>query len=279
VRSQLSPYEKGLLWYKPEQPSESYLACYERPIDIQQRVLVSGRIAPKLSPFGPLEEFPCSFVYAQPEDVVKIVLLTSRPINNAVFIPVAGAGGPDHWSFYLLDALRGDHRMWKLDPHAIYLTRLFQHQYLQTAERIFKAFYRDVMGHNEYKADLETSIEAKSVERWKQMAALYENIQVVSDEYLLGEIVRRVILTHATHYPREDVDQFQGDRDPPDAQADFKRVRERWRAGLPPCEEEPEEWLDHAFDKYKGWRPEHTAGRYRQRWTGYLEQQGMIQRS
>lgn len=105
------------------------------------------------------------------------------------------------------------------------------------------------------------------------MKILWENLQIVSDEYLVGEVLRKVIRTQAPLYPKEDVDFLQTDRDVGDAAPEFKRVRDRWKNSLPAWEEEPEGYLYDCFDKYKVWNPSITREKYYRRWASYLKQE------
>lgn len=270
LKISLSPYEKGLICFKGNVLSDSYLLSYMRPIEAQRRLFLHGRNSAQFTAFAGFEEFPSFLLFCQPEDVVKIIMTRNKPINNLCYIPIKGYNGPDPYSFYTLVSLRDGKRIWKIDPHALFIIRSFKHQYLNLGEKIFKQFYRDVFNHNEFKSKFEEQMELKGIERWKQMSILYENMQIVGDEYLIGEIIRKCLITNALHYPREETDVIQGEKDLPDAHADFIRVRERWIRGLSPSDEEPEEYLNHCFDKYKDWRVEMTLDRYKRRWASFL---------
>lgn len=272
LKISLSSYEKGLLQWKGSTRLDNYLFSYVRPIEIQRRVMLYGKNSSQLTAFNGFEEFPSFLLFCQPEDAAKIVLTTSKLVNNVCYAQLKGYSGPDPFSFYILASIKDDIRTWKLDPHALFVIRSFKHQYLLAAEKTFKQFYKDVFGHNEFKHKFEEQMEFKGIERWKQMLILYENMQIVGDEYLIGEIIRSVVRNQATHYPKEGIDILQGEKDLPDAQADFKRVRERWNRGLPPSDEEPEEYLNHCFDKYKDWRPEMSIQKYKNRWAAFLQQ-------
>lgn len=268
----LSPYEKGLLFYT-ESEKENYLHTYEKAIDIQKRLMISSRMSNKLTPFKLLEDFPTSYMFCQLEDVARVVMITSKPINNIVFVEIKESNGPDHFSYYCLENIVDNNRSWKLDSHLLYVVRLFMERYCRVGGLIFRQFYRDVFGHNDYIKDFEKRIEEKGLERWKQMKILYENIQIASDEYLIGEILRRVIRTHAPMFPIEGIDTLQTCKDAGDATLDFQLMRKRWKQGLPAAEEEPEEYMYCCFDKYKTWDQNTTRSRYYQRWKTYLTQE------
>jgi hypothetical protein len=271
LKINLSAYEKGLMHFKGVSSSDSYLSSYMRPIETQRRLLLHGRNSTQLSVFNGFEEFSSFLLFCQPEDAVRIMMTGCKPINNVCYVPLKGQNGPDPFSFYILSSTKDERQTWKLDPHALFVIRSFKHQYLTMSEKIFKQFYKDVFGHNEFKCKFEEQMELKGIERWKQMSVLYENIQIVGDEYLIGEIIRKVLRTHSVYYPKEGLDIIQGEKDLPDAQADFKRVRERWTRGLPPSDEEPEEYLNNCFDKYKDWKPEMSLDKYKRRWSSFLK--------
>jgi len=268
----LSPYEKGLIFYK-DIASESYLQCYDKAIDLQKRLIVSSRTSNKISPFKFIDQFPSSYLFCQLEDVSRVVLITSKMINNIVFVPLKESIAPDHFSFFYLDSIIDDKRSWKLDSHLLFIVRLFMEKYMQSASCIFRQFYKDIFGNNEYINGFEEILETKGIERWKQMKVLFENMKIVSDEYMIGEILRKTIRTLAPLYPNEIIDILQKDKDAGDASSEFKRIRERWKHGLPAREEEPEEYLFDCFDKYRTWDPKSTRGNYYKRWSDFLKQE------
>jgi hypothetical protein len=273
LKISLSPYEKGLLYFKGSTLLDSYLMSYMRPSEAQKRLLLHGRNSAQLTAFDGFEEFPSFLLFCQPEDAVKTIMIRTKPVNNVSYIQIKSYNGPDPYSFYTLSSLKDGKCTWKIDPHALFIIRSFKHQYLNLGEKVFKQFYKDALGHNEFKSKFEEQMESKGIERWKQMSILYENMQIVGDEYLIGEIIRKCLMNNALHYPKEETDIIQGEKDIPDTHADFKRVRERWTRGLPPSDEEPEEYLNHCFDKYKDWRVEMTLDKYKRRWFTFLQVQ------
>lgn len=269
----LSPYEEGLLEYKDR--GQNYINTYERAIDLQKRLLIFSKMSNKITPFRGLDEFPTCVLFNQLEDVVKTMLITSKPINNLVFVKLKDSG-PNPFSYYQLEEIAEDKRLWKLDAHFLFVVRLFMDKYARLATDVFRNFYRDVFGNNDYINKFEDVMETKGIVRWKQMKVLWENIQIVADEYLIGEIMRKVIRTHAPLYPKEGIDILQSDKDVGDATAEFKRIRERWRHGLPASDEEPEEHMYNCFDKYKNWDHEATKQKYYQRWKRWLIQEKYV---
>lgn len=275
VSLRLSPYEKFLLLYK--EGKDCYLNCYEKRIEMQKRLLYSSRLSNKLVPFQISADISSVHLFCPIEDVIKSIVHVSHPINNVVYIPLKTSTGPDYFSFYYLagfqDTSSGNtrKRIWKLDPHLLHVTRSFADKYSREGSKVFKLIYKDVFGHNNYINKFEQVIESKQVEFWKQAKILYENLQICSDEYLLGEIARKIVRTIPHFYPKEETDIVQGDRDTVDASNDFKRVRERLKLGMPAQEEEPEDYMYNCFDNCSKWSRHETSERYKERWKTWLQ--------
>lgn len=273
----LSSHEKGLINYNPKShPAESYLKCYEKGIDIQRRLLVSYRPSQKLEIFDGIKEFSYNLVFAQLEDVIRIILITNNPVNNIVYIPIPHDPESIHWSFYIFKGIEKEKRYWELDSHLLYICQIFKDQYLNLAQRIFRAFYRDVMGHNEYRRGFEEQMKENNIERWKQIQILYENIQIVSDEFMFPELVRHVIRTHASYYTNKTVDILNGNKKILDIEWD--KIRKRWNSGLPPSDGQSEDWIQSLFEKIKEFRPSDNDARYFQRWKDFLIQHYVIKK-
>jgi hypothetical protein len=296
----LTPYEKGLINYHDPGATgtESYLYSMERAIDVQRRLMALSRSSNHLIPYRGVGDISSAHLFSQLEDSLRVLLVGTKPINNVAFVrrvpysaaaPVnpasvisssssgVGAGQSDStlsFSYYILDLVGENTRSWKLDPHLLQVVRSLAAKYSRAGGEVFKRFYKDVFGHNDYLPGFETIMEEKKIERWKQMRVLYENLRIVSDEHLIGEIVRKVIREHATLHLHEGVDILQSTRDFGDATAELRRIRERLKKGLPAYEDEPEEYLYTCFDKYKAWRPEHTRASYYARWKTFLIQIG-----
>jgi hypothetical protein len=268
----LTPYEKRLLSYNPE-TSESYLYSYERPSEIQQRAFMSQKLLPIPRAF--LEEdflsIPSFLLFINPEEAIKIMMITSKPINNLIFIPQTPAEKSlDPSSFYILEHIDSESRTWKLDTYAIRTVRLFKHQYIQSAVKSFRKFYRDVFGDNNYRANLDKILSDKKIERWKQMKVLMENICIVSEEYMLGKLIRNVLMTHASYLPDPEVDIITTAPKVISIECEFRESQNLWKKRLPP-NEESEEWLTCCFDSYKTWRPEHTEENFKKRWNALFD--------
>lgn len=268
----LTAYEKRLLVYNSK-ASDSYLACYERPSEIQQRAFTCrmSRSDPSVFTSSQFQNFPSYLLFIQPEEAIRIMMITTYPINNLVFIQQKNEEKTsDSYSFYALETITPESRSWKLDAYASQTSQSFQHQYLQNASQCFRKFYQDVFGHNKYLPNFEKILDDK-IERWKQMKILSENIRIVSDEYLLGKLVRSVLFSHASYFPEPEIDIIIDIPQPANARKDFKAIQERWKKGLSPVDQESEEWLNHCFDSYKSWSPEQTSKQYQQRWTAFLQ--------
>lgn len=307
IRSE--PYEQGLVrqFCNTNNISDNYLYSYEPIKDIQKRLLIKEKYYTiPLSPFtGEIMSLPYFLHFCHIEDIVRICLIRSVPINNIVYIPVKESVGPDYFSFYILNNMEEKQdkkdnknikkdnkdekknsdnnvdnslnninnlnmkRHWKLDSRLIILARIFTHQFNITAIEIFKKFYKDVFGHNSYISKFEQAIETKQIIYWKQMKVLWENIQIVNDEYLIGEIIRKVVKKYATYYP-SNIDIIKEDKDRSILIEEFKRLRSRWDNNLPGFEEEPEGYIYNCFDKVYSWNPEETQERWKNRWKDFL---------
>jgi hypothetical protein len=267
----LSPYEKGLLFYK-ENDTEHYFHSSDKFYDVQKRLKTGYRLYIKTIPFVNIADLQSSHLFSQLENSIEVLLITSK-VNNIVYVPAKEDIGPDYVSFYYLEYIQDNIRHWKLDTHLFYIIRTFSDKYIKASSIIFKQFYKDVFGHNEYIPGFEEMIESKKIKRWNQIKILYENMQIVSDENLLGEIIRKMIRSHAVFHPKEDVDSLQSLKTTGDSVFEFKTMRERWKQGLPACEEEPEEYLDNCFNKYRDWRRDQTRETYYNRWKTFLKQE------
>jgi len=268
----LTAYEKRLISHNPK-ASDSYLSCYERPSEIQQRALTGQILNPNPAIFSGscFQNFPSYLLFTQPEEAIRIMMITSHPVNNIICVPSrSGERSPDSSVFYALEKINGKIRTWKPDFHASQISFMFQHQYIQQASQYFRRFYRDVFRNNKYIANFEKILDEKS-ERWKQMKILFENIKIVSEDYLLGKLVRSVLFAHASHFPEPETDVMLTILEPISVQQEFRKVQERWKKHLPASEEEPEEWLSHCFDSYKAWSPEQTIKQYQQRWSALFQ--------
>lgn len=265
----LTPYEKRLLFYNPE-TSDSYLFCYERPSEIQQRTLISQKLLPSPKPFSnsDFHKIPSYLLFIQLDEAIKTIMITSQPINNIIFIPQTPAENSlDLSSFYVLEDIDSESRSWMLDHHAFQTSRSFRHQYLQTASQCFRKFYRDVFGDNKYRSYFWKILTEKKIERWNQVKILLENLRIVSEEYLLGKIVRSVLIAHASYLPDPETDITSKIPQIISVELEFQEAQERWKKRLPPTDIEPEEWLNYCFDSYKAWTPEQTEEDYRKRWS------------
>lgn len=275
----LTHYERGILWMKEN--NDNYLYGHESLLEIQKRLLTSVRLDNKLKPFKKTIEFSSVHLFSQLEDTANAVLITSTPFNNIIYIPLKTSFAPDYYSFYYLERFESENednficsrtRVWKLDSHLLYVTRIFAQKYQEFAVEAFRRFYYDVFGHNNYIKGFESLFEEKGIVRWKQFKILFENIQICSDEYLLGEILRKVIYRRVQSYPQDKIDIFQGDKDSPAVALDFKNMRQRWNKKLPAYEEEPEEYLYNCFDTCILDREDRDNfnKRYQERWACFL---------
>jgi hypothetical protein len=258
----MSPYETYLT------KSNNYLTTYERNIDIQKRLLTSHILSNKLIPFKEFSEISSAHLWGHIEIILKSILITSYPVNNIIFIPAKDSVAPDNYNFYILQAIRDEKRIWKLDPFLHRLTRDLVHSFKEIFIERFRQFYKDCFGHNNYIADFESKLLAKGYFRWNQMKILYENIQIIMDEFLLGLIIRKVIKNNCTYFP-SDIDIIQSCIIPGDILTDIKYVRQRLDKGLPGREEEPEEYIFECFEKANEWSPELTKVNYEKRWKSF----------
>lgn len=264
----LTPYEKRLIFYNPE-TSDSYLFCYERPSELQQRTLIRQNLLPRPRPFSnsDFQKIPSYLLFIQLDEAIKTIMITSHPINNIIFIPQTPAENSlDLSSFYILEYIDSESRSWMLDHHAFQISRSFRHQYLQAASQFFRKFYRDVFGDNKYRSYFWKILAEKKIERWSQVKILLENIRIVSEEYLFGKMVRNVLIAYASYLPDPETDTIFKSSQIISVELEFQEAQERWKKRLPPTDVEPEEWLNYCFDSYKAWIPEQTEEDYRKRW-------------
>lgn len=91
-------------------------------------------------------------------------------------------------SFYFItDKCRVNKKM-KIDPYLYWTTNTFQQIYMEEAVEEFKCFYNDVFGSNDYKKDFLSVLKTKGA--WKTMRNLFINLCIVSNTYVLGELLR-----------------------------------------------------------------------------------------
>lgn len=268
----LTSYEKRLIFYNAK-TSDSYLTCYERPSEIQQRALSSQTFRLELETFSEsdFQKIPSCFLFIQPEEAIRMMMITFAPINNLICVSYDNENkSPDSCSFYTLVKISPESRIWKSDMYAYQICVSFQHQYLQNASQCFRKFYHDIFGHNNYVVNFEKIFEEKT-ERWRQMKILLENIKIVSDNFMLGKLVRSVLFAHALYFPEPEIDIMINTIQPSGIQQEFKDAQARWLKGLPATEEESESWLSGCFDSYKTWSPRQTDAQYQQRWIFLLQ--------
>lgn len=271
----LTPHEKGLLWYN-ETEDESYLRCYERGIEIQKRLLASNRYTRGLELFERLPDFEYSHYFCQIEDILRSTLITCKPHNNIVYIPNDSDEKWNCFSFYTFNrqTISTDdtvNRIWKLDARLMHTTRMFIDKYTRGAEVMFRRFYKDVFGHNNYIHNFPALCKDRGIERWKQFSKLYENLQICSDEYLVGEIARRLIKTNATYIPVNGKDVLSGTHEQAGITREFKELQKRWDRGLPAFEDEPENYMYNCFDNCSEWIRGESKDLYYERWSNILK--------
>jgi hypothetical protein len=297
---ELSSYEKCLINYKLDQ--ESYLNI-SLPISILQKRFLETVKYEEIRIFkGKMEPIPYYLHFCNITDIIRRMLITCKPFNNIVLIPVKEGVGPDFFNYYTLDFMEETNtkskkikksgkdekndtqennteidtedivikRHWKLDPYLIGTVRLFINLFNSTAINIFKKFYKDVFGHNNYISKFEQSIQNKQIKHWQNMKILWENIQIINDENLIGEIIRKIIRTECTFFP-ETNDIIKETKNRGSTQDEFKRLRIRYNNKLPAFEEEPEIYIYNCFDKATSWNMEETSVIWKNRWKNYLE--------
>lgn len=266
----LLPYDKGLIFY--DSLKDSYLYSYEKMFDIQKRYTESYENE-QLSYFkGGFSVLKYFLHFCHIEDIVERIMITSKPINNIVFIPLKESVGPDYFSFYIYesDNYKEKKRNWRLDSHLLHTVKLFVQIFNQTAIPLFKQFYNDVFGHNSYVPNFEKLMEQKNILHWTQMKLLWENIQIVNDEHMIGEICRKIIKNKATYLPNKLDDTLRETKDKNSNIEEFKRLRNNYNQGLPAYLEEPEEYIYLCFDKVNRWNKEDTKDKYLSRWKNFL---------
>jgi len=91
-------------------------------------------------------------------------------------------------SFYFVTDKHRVNKKMKIDPHLYWTTSTFQQIYMEEAVEEFKSFYYDVFGSNDYKKDFLAILKTKGA--WKTMRNLFINLCIVSNTYVLGELLR-----------------------------------------------------------------------------------------
>lgn len=266
----LSAYESGLLAHDPLGP-QSYLNVREDSIEIQKRLLCRIRSSTKPTVWDGFVDFEWSHLFASVEDVARAVLIRSSTINSVIFAPLPESKEPDHFTFYTLESVSLKSRKWKLDPYAQNLTRAFTEKYMERAAAVWKQFYHDAFGHNDYIPGFEHELDQRlDLARWRQMRMLWENIQIVCDEKMMGLIMRKVLCQSAKMWPNKEIDLLQSTTVAINSATEIAEERRRINRGLPATESEPEDYFYKCFTRFNKWKSAMTRSAFESRWATFL---------
>jgi hypothetical protein len=268
----LSSFEKLLILYK-ETEEENYLYDYDKNIDLQDRLCYDkiNKCVNNLQIFTPLYNIPIFYVYCQLYSVLEVILINSIPINNIIYIPITKSSSYlNDCSYYYLISIESDtqKRIWKNDQSLSYITRMFKEKYLFLAINIFRQFYKDNFGNNDYIFDFEDLLEKKNIIRWKQMKILYENIKIVNDDLLISEIMCKIIKINSTYYPNDMdiVPKIKSNC----IEDNYKKTQIRKQQLLPVLEDETYEYIYDCFDNCRDWNKSRYKLEYYKRWKNFL---------
>lgn len=266
----LLPYEKYLLSYRGSSEQDKWIYTYEKQYDREYRLLLSHLHPIVLTRWNGIDDIHSSCLFCPIEMALRVIFISSKQTNNIVFISLPHAKGPDWFNFFSLEKIEDNKRYWKLESHLSNIIRQFQIKYLKKGGEFFKKYYKEIFGHNNYITNWEQQIELKQYDSWKQFKILHENLHIVGDELLIGELLRKIIHDEATFNPQLDIDVIPDAKEAKSVQIEFERYRKKINKGLPPRDEETEDWLMASFSSYRDWNEEQAFILHKKRWKDWI---------
>lgn len=257
----LSPYEKLLL-------RKEYIHECEKNSDILQRLIYNQRTDNNICPYILTNNIQYCHMFSSIKDVFLYTLIVPEAINHTNNISYIVTDDKD--KFIILESLpETNTRNWIYDCYLLNTIRNINKKLLPIFVNEFRRFYKDCFGHNDYVIHFQTQLEMMNIKRWKQYKILYENIRILADEYMSGEILRDLIRTKCVYKQSKKYnDVIRGNMNG-NIISDFKEARKCFNQGKPYIDEQ--EYYTDVFDNLRGFNEIEFSEQYQVRWKEFLK--------
>lgn len=262
-----SSYEN---WILKDKSKKDYLFCCDKYSEIFERLTYWHLPCNELMPFEIFNNWNQIHFTANMKDLLENILITSHGINN-IILPTSINLDKD--CFLVLESITDINRIWTYDSYLLNTIRNLSKRMSAVFISEFRDFYKDCFSHNNYIHNFEEILAKREIKRWKNYKILYENIRILADEYMFGEIVRDIISKKCKYeiYYTEgctNIDIIKGSTNSSTIK-DFELAQKLFSKGEPYIDEQ--EFFTDVFDNLNEFNDKEFNEQYKRRWKEFLK--------
>ena len=131
--------------------------------------------------------------------ILDLYMYNTLGYNNVIYLPLPKSLKEDPYSFYTLDKISKDKRLWSMDCRLEDFSIGLSRSILPYAISIFRKMYKLVFGDNDYRDDFTNKCPLTEGE----LEQLLLNILLMSNNHKFRIVLQKKIINLATHIPSE----------------------------------------------------------------------------
>ena len=131
--------------------------------------------------------------------IIDLYLNNTLGYNNVIYLPLPKSSKEDPYSFYTLDKISKDKRLWSMDCRLEDFSIGLSRSILPYGISMFRKMYKLVFGDNDYRDEFTNNCQLTEGE----LEQLLLNILLMSNNHKFRIVLQKKIMNLATHIPSE----------------------------------------------------------------------------